>query len=359
MRQGKGQRKIPRVDVFCHVLPKEYEAARWERQDQSNFVEHSPTHIKYVQGGKSRIENYQVLIDLDARFQMMEEFEGYRQVLSVAGPPVEVVAPKDSEVLAKILNDGLAELVAKYPSQFAGAVASLGMDKPAAAARELERSIQDLKLCGVQLFSNVQGKPLDLPEFRPIFQMMSDYNLPILLHPARSRKHPDYLSEDHSKYCIWQIFGWPYESTAAMARIVFSGILEDFPNLKIIVHHTGAMVSFFSGRIEAMLGMFDPLIEAERGSPLKKPAMEYFRCFYGDTSTFTQASVECACDFFGVDHILFGTDAPFDAEGGRFSIRRCTDAVEKSSLSAADKKKIFYKNFETLFRLPSTAKAPA
>ena len=138
MGQGQGQRKIPRVDVFCHVLPKGYETARWERQDQSNFVEHSPTHIRYVSGGKSRIENYQVLIDLDARFQMMEEFEGYRQVLSVAGPPVEVVAPKDSDVLAKLLNDGLAELVAKYPSQFAGAVASLGMDKPDAAARELD-----------------------------------------------------------------------------------------------------------------------------------------------------------------------------------------------------------------------------
>ena len=85
--------------------------------------------------------------------------------------------------------------------------------------------------------------------------------------------------------------------------------------------------------------------------------MEYFRSFYGDTSTYTVASVGCACDFFGADHILFGTDAPFDTEGGKFCIRESTAAVENSSLSAEEKSRIYYKNFEALFRLPATAAA--
>ncbi|MBI4442421.1 MAG: amidohydrolase family protein [Acidobacteria bacterium] len=343
----------PRVDVFCHILPQRYDEARWQRFDKSQFADHSPSHLKYVRGKKKEEQqNIKVLMDLEARFRMMEEFENYRQVLSVASPPVEAISPDDSDYLARILNDELAELVQKYPHRFAGAVASLPMNKPDAAARELERAIVELKLAGVQLFSNVLGKPLDLPEFRPIFQMMAQYDLPILLHPARSRRHPDYLTEDSSHYLIWQVFGWPYESTAAMARIAFSGIMDDYPNLKIIVHHTGAMVSFFQGRIQAMYTMFEPLLAEERGRPLQKPALEYFRAFYGDTSTFTSASIECACDFFGADHILFGSDAPFDIEGGRFSIRESTAAVEKAPLSAKDKNKIFYQNFERLFRRP-------
>src|ERR1035437_794543 len=344
-----------RIDIFCHILPARYEKARWDRFERTHFAEHSPSHLKYVRGGKAPLPNYQVLIDLDTRFRMLDELENYRQVLSVASPAIEVIAPDDSEYVAKILNDELAELVQKYPRYFAGAVASLPMDKPEAAARELERSLRDLKLIGVQLFSNVQGKALDLPEFRPIFQIMSEHNLPILLHPARSKSHPDYLSESYSKYVIWQVIGWPYETSAAMFRIVFSGILDDYPNLKIIAHHTGAMIPFFSGRIESMYKMFQPLVEDERGAPLKRPVMEYFRSFYGDTATFTPASIDCACDFLGADHILFGSDAPFDAEGGKLSILQSTAAVNHASLSAADKSKIFYQNFESLFRQPAMA----
>jgi predicted TIM-barrel fold metal-dependent hydrolase len=349
----------PRVDVFCHILPARYDQARWDREPKTHFVEHSPSHLKYVGGGKAAPanQNMKVLTDLDARFRMMDEFEGYRQVLSVASPTIEVVAPDDSEYVAKILNDELAELVAKYPRYFAGAVCSLPMDKPAAAARELERSIRDLKLNGVQLFTNVLGKPLDLPEYRPIFEILSRYDLPILLHPARSKSHPDYLAETVSKYIVWQVIGWPYETSAAMFRIAFSGILDQYPNLKIICHHTAAMIPYFAGRIEAMYNMFLPLLEKERGAPLQRPVMDYFRKFYGDTSTFTSASIDCACDFLGADHIIFGTDAPFDTEGGRFSVRESTNAVSQSSQSAANKSQIFYKNFETLFRVPAAVPA--
>jgi uncharacterized protein len=340
-----------KVDVFCHIMPKGLEQARRQRAAKSSYAQHVLWAMT-LEAGISPGANYQVLMDLNARFRMMDEFESYRQVLAMAGPAIEIMAPDDSDTFAKIANDELAELVQKYPRYFAGGVASLPLDRPDAAARELERAVRELKLIGVQLYSNIQDKPLDSPEFRPIFQTVSELDIPILLHPARSKKHPDYLTEDSSKYLIWQIFGWPYESSAALARIVFSGILEDYPNLKIIVHHTGAMISFFSGRIKMLYTLFGPLVEKERGAPLKQPAVEYFRRFYTDTSTFTTASIQCAADFFGADHVLFGTDAPFDSEGGRASIRESAEAIENSSLSAADKSKIFYQNFETLFRQP-------
>jgi len=349
-----------RVDVFCHILPIRYEEVRWQRVEKTNFIEHSPSHLKYVAGGKSSDQqNFKVLTDLEARFRMMDEFPGYRQVLSVASPPVEAVDPDDSEYLAKILNDELAELVLKYPDRFVGAAASLPMNNPDAAARELERCIKDLKYCTLQIYSNVLGKPLDLPEFRPVFEICSKANLPILLHPARSIRESDYASEENSKYLIWQIFGWPYETTAAMARIVCGGVLDDFPNLKIICHHTGAMIPFFQGRMQSMYGMFEALIADERGRPFSRPIIEYFRSFYTDVSTFTTASIECAADFFGVDHVIFGTDAPFDIEGGRASIRESTEAIEKSRFSAAEKSKIFHGNFEAYFRVPALAPARA
>lgn len=349
----------PRIDVFCHILPTRFDKARWDRYERTHFAEHSPSHVKFVGGGKAiqANENIKVLTDLDTRFRMMDKLEGYRQILSVASPTVEVVAPDDSEYVAKILNDELAELVQKYPNYFAGAVCSLPMDKPDAAARELERSLSELKLCGVQLFSNANGKALDAPEFRPLFQIMSKHDLPILLHPARAKSFPDYESEKASKYAIWQIIGWPYETSAAMFRIAFSGILDEYPNLKIICHHTGAMIPFFAGRIESMYTMFGSIIDDERGAPLKRPVLDYFRQFYGDTATFTQASIECAIDFLGADHILYGTDAPFDAEGGMFSIRECTNAVNKARITPAEKSEIFYRNFETLFRIPAAVPA--
>ncbi len=340
-----------RIDAFCHILPKRYDEARWKRHDKTKFTEYSPAHIKKAHVGGERQLNYEVLTDLDARFRMIEEFEGYRQVLSVASPPPEVVDPDGSDELCKILNDELAALVAKHPHHFVGAVANVPMNKPDAAARELERALNDLKLNGVQLFSSVLGKPLDLPEFRPIFEIMAKHDRPILLHPTRPRTRPDYPTEDASKYIIWQVFGWPYESTAAMTRIVFGGILEDFPDLKIIVHHTGAMIPFFNGRLQAMYTLFEPLWKEERGGLLKRPVVDYFRKFYGDTSVFTAASVECAADFFGPDHVIFGTDAPFDIEGGRFSVRESTKAVQTARLSEQEKSQIFAGAFERLFRL--------
>src|SRR5580704_15744543 len=291
-----------RVDVFCHIVPPGFDKARWDRAASTHFVQHSPVHMRYAETGKAPVPSYQMLTDIEARFRMMDEFENYRQVLSVGSPTIEVVAPDDGEYVAKILNDELAELVQKHPRRFAGAVASLPMNKPDAAALELERALDELKLIGVQLFTNVLGKPLDSPEFRPIFEIMSKRNLPILLHPARSKKQADYPTESYSKYFIWQILGWPYASSAALVRFVFSGLLDEYPNLRIIVHHTGAMLPFFSGRIESLYNNFWPIMESEGAVPLKRPFMEYFRSFYADTATFTAASIDCAADFFGPDH---------------------------------------------------------
>lgn len=339
------------IDAFCHILPPKYEEARWSRAKSKDFAKYSPAHIAFVRGGEPPI-NYQVLINLDARFRVMDEFDGYRQILSIAGPPPEVIAPHAAEELSTIVNDELAELVRTHPDRFAGAAGSLPMNNPDRACREVER-LMGLGLNGVQIFSNVNGKPLDLPEFRPVFATLAKHRAVVLLHPSRSQQRPDYTTEEISKYLIWQVFGWPYESTAAMMRLAFGGVLDDHPDLRIVVHHTAAMVPYFHGRMDSMFRLFEPQLVAEMGRPMTKPPLDYFRMFYADTSLYTATSVNCAREFLGVDHIVFGTDAPFDATGGRSSIGNSIAAVRASSCSDAEKERIFHENARQLFRLPA------
>lgn len=338
------------IDAFCHIIPPKYEAARWARAGSTDFAAGSPAHLQYVRTGR-KAPNYEGLTNLDARFRMMDEFDGYRQVVSLAGPPPEHIAPDASVELATIANDELAELVAQHPTRFAGAIAAVPMNDPERACREIERASRELRLCGVQIYSNVNGRPLDLPEFRPVFRTLTELGVPMLLHPARARTFSDYSTERESRFLIWQVFGWPYETTAAMMRLVFSGIMQDHPGLKVLAHHTGAMVPFFHGRMESMFEMFAEDFAMQTEGRLKQPALEYFRRFYGDLGAFSAGAVNVARDFLGADHLLFGSDAPFDAHGGRSSIRMSIAAVRDSSCTEAEKQNIFTTNVERFFNL--------
>src|SRR5207302_7390661 len=137
---------------------------------------------------------------------------------------------------------------------------------------------------GVQVFTNVDGRALDGEEFRFLFQVMSENDLPIWLHPARGANFPDYLTEDRSLYEIWWTFGWPYETSVAMARLVFSGVFDKFPELKIITHHMGGMIPYFEGRVGHgwdQLGTRTSDVDyvALRQSMKRRP-IDYFRNFH-------------------------------------------------------------------------------
>jgi aminocarboxymuconate-semialdehyde decarboxylase len=338
------------IDAFCHILPPKYEENRWARAGSKDWAAGSPAHLQYVRTGR-KAPNYEGLTSLDARFRMMDAFPGYRQIISLAGPPPEHVAPAASVDLATIANDELAALVAKYPDRFAGAAAAVPMNEPERACREIERATGPLGLCAVQIYTNVNGRPLDAPEFRAVFRTLAERRVPILLHPARGRAHADYGAESESKYLVWQVFGWPYESSAAVMRLVFGGIMQEHPELKILVHHTVAMVPFFHGRMESMFAMFAEEQALETGGRLTAPPLEYFRRFYGDLGAFSAGAVNVARDFLGADHLLFGSDAPFDATGGAWSIRASIESVQRSACTDAEKQAIFTTNVERFFNL--------
>ena len=332
-----------KVDVFNHIFPKPF----WDRLQQ----------VIVNKGAIKRWLHIPYLHDVDVRFRMIEEFgDNYRQILSLSAPPIESINP-DRQItldLATVANNSMAELVRQYPDRLPAFIASLPLNYPDESVRELERAVTTLGAVGVQIFSNVQGVPLDDPRFFPLFETADRLNCPLFLHPARGANVPDYATETKSKYEIWWTFGWPYETSVAMQRLVFSRLFDRLPNVKILAHHLGAMIPYFEGRIGYGLDQFgartaDEDYEGLRKSMPKRP-LDYFKMYWADTAVFgSRAATVCGLNFFGVDQVCFASDAPFDPEGGSLYIRETIKVIDSLEISETDRDKIYQRNAERLF----------
>ena len=325
-----------KIDAWGHALPPKY------REALDKFLPVGSRWLRDVRNNRG--------FDMDNLLATMDQFEGQVMVLTIAAPPVEIIAdPQKATEFAELANDGMAEMVAKYPNKFITAIACLPMNDMDAALKETDRAIKDLKFRGVQIYTPINGKPLDLPEFLPLYEKMEQYDLPIYLHPCRLPDWPDYKGETESKHSIWLMFGWPYETSAAMCRLVCSGIMEKYPKLKIVVHHTGAMVPFFESRLieGAYAKRQDEPVYVKK---LTKDLLEYYKRFYTETEIRTTPSIMCACQFFGADHILFGSGIPHGF-GPVPSIKWSIDGIEKMGISDREKQMIFRENAIRLLRL--------
>ncbi|MBB5079186.1 amidohydrolase family protein [Nonomuraea endophytica] len=331
-----------KIDAYSHILPAPY----FERMRE----------LAVDPGALKRWLELTALHDVGARLRMMEEFgDDYQQILTLSSPPIELLAgPRDSPELARLANESMLELCREHPERFPAFVASLPMNNPDAAMAELAYAIDDLGARGVQVFTNVSGRPLDDPAFRPVFDEMARRDLPIWMHPARGAAFADYATEDASRFEIWWALGWPYETSVAMSRLVFSGLFERHPAIKIITHHMGAMIPYLEGRIG--LGWSDQLgsrTEGEvLGEQLPKGLLEYFRRFYADTALSGSAiGMRCGLEFFGPDHVLFATDCPFDPEGGPMYIRETIKAIGSLDLSPEARDRIYHLNISSMIGL--------
>ncbi len=330
-----------KIDIFNHIFPKKF----------------FDKYIDKGSGGKDigkRVANIRTIVDVDARMKILDEFGDYVQVISLPLPPLEIIAgPEKSPQLATEANDGLAELVHRH-DRFLGFAAALPMNNSDAALREMQRALDELGAFGVQVYSNAAGKPLDAPEFLPLFEEAARRDVPIWIHPARGADFTDYQSETSSQYEIWWTFGWPYETSVAMARLVFSGYFDKLPDLKIITHHMGGMIPYFEGRVGYgwdQLGTrtSDRDYVSLRKSMKKRP-IEYFKSFYADTALFGASSAtRCGCDFFGIDKVVFASDMPFEPAPGLYA-RETIRCVEALGLTAAQKEQIYRKNAEKLLK---------
>ncbi len=339
---------MQKIDVFTHIWPKPW----FERLQ------------KVVPGfhdmGK-RVTSVPMLMDLDVRFRIMDSFPDYVQILSMSSPPLEMMAPPGvAQSLAEHANDCMAELVEKYPERFPGFIAILALNNPDRMVAETRRAMEQLGAVGILLYTNAAGKALDAPEFRPLFAMMARYDRPIWIHPTRPATFPDYQTENKSQYEIWWTLGWPYETTAAMARLAFSRVLDEFPTLKVITHHGGGMAPMIEGRLASgwdQLGTRTSDVDYFKLlRELKKRPIDYFRMFYADTAMMgSRSSTRCALNFFGADHMVFASDAPFDPEQGPMYIRETIRILDELEISEQDRRKIYRDNAVELLGLKLAA----
>ncbi len=306
-----------KIDCFCHFMPPKYLSTLQKKAKLTPDF--------------NRELNNEANTKLDVRLRLMERYPDVVQILSISQPPLDKVAsPENAVELARIANDEIAELTVKYPDRFISGVACLPLSDIEASLKEADRAITQLKFRGVEIYSNISGESPDASKFRPLYEKMVRYDLPIWLHPCMG------ITGDQA------LFGWPYETSSAVLKLVSGGIIRDYPEIKIIVHHGGSMVSFFEGRIRWMF----PL---EFGGEIRNPR-EQFRKFYCDTAVYGSISaLKCSYDFYGAEHILFGTDMPL---GPKFGLTAETiRSIEQADIPEADKEKILWRNAAHLLSL--------
>jgi|HigsolmetaAR203D_1030402.scaffolds.fasta_scaffold00701_6 aminocarboxymuconate-semialdehyde decarboxylase len=313
----KPEVELLKIDIFSHIMPERYFGQL--------------TKKAHIDSAKMVFISNPALIDLDIRFRAMDQCGDHLlQVLTLVTPPLEVVVDvPTAKELARIANEEMAELVARYPDRFVAAAAALPMNDLDAALEEADYAIRQLKMKGIQICSNINGETLDSPRLRPLFRKMAEYDLPVWIHPWDMPNNPVVASDMPIEL---KRATWPFETTLAMCRLAASGIFEELPNLKIITHHAGGMVPYYASRI--------------RIAPLKN--------FYCDTALYGNSdALKCSHDYFGTEHVLFGTDMPLGStrDGGFGFTKETIEAIERIGLSEADKRLIFEGNARKMLKL--------
>lgn len=295
-----------KIDAFAHILTPDF------YQTMLKIDATIPQKYPFI-----KIET---LVDLNQRIANWPD-KNTKQVISFANiNPEDFVDEEKASQIAQEANQELSTIIASYPDYFEAGVGMLALNNVSASLKILEKIKADKNLVGAQIFTRHLGKSIADSEFEPILLKAAELHLPLWLHPVFDNRKPDNNL----------VFSWEYELSQAMLQLVQSDIFKKAPDLKILVHHAGAMVPFFSGRINHIL---DP------------EHAEMFKNFYVDTAILGNTpALQLTIDYFGINHVLFGTDAPFAVmPAGADEI--VSNAIENLDISDLYYKKIFETNY--------------
>ena len=327
-----------KIDAFTHLLTPRYAERVFE--------------LLRARGDSSAAEYERMmgldptLRSLDARFRAMDALGAdYRQVLVMAHTSAEHEPPAVARDLAAIGNEELAEIAGAHPDRFVGWVAQVALQDGARALEAITEAI-DAGALGVQVFTATQGRCLDHPDYEPFFAHMASLGRPIWIHPNRTVHWSDFPeTEQESRYGLYSRAGWPTDTTVTMCRLVYAGYLERWSDLKIIAHHSGGTVPMLAGRLKVLQTSPGNEAVAER---LSHPPLHYLKRFYADTANFgNPIALRAALDFFGPEHVLFGSDFGFNERYGPETI----DDVETVITDDATKRAVYELNARRLLRL--------
>lgn len=286
------------------------------------------------------------LFDWDARVAYMDELGVDLQVLVLARPPMWLGMKRhDVHALTRLANDAIAAAAATHPERFVAVGVLPVVDDT--MLEELERMRTQLGLRGVQIFSNVDGAEIDSEPMWALFEAAAAHDFPIWIHPQHGPSHA-WMERD----LVNRMFYWPFETTAAMGRLVFGGVLERYPELSFVTHHMGGMVAFYGARIDSFYGMVGEFagtgLTSATADVGERPS-DAFRRLYADTAVSgSDSALRLGLEFFGADRLVFGTDFPF--EGTRMP-REILASVRRVEMSDEARSKILGGNAARLLKL--------
>ena len=266
------------------------------------------------------------MTDVSKRLDDMDRVGIDVEVISLSTPNVFFTDAEHQPAVARMINDSYAELIATHPKRFKG-FASIPMDAPDAALRELHRAIDELKLNGVILLSNIGGKPLTSPEYRPFFAEANRMKLCIFLHPMLPAQ-----SEAFREYVLGPIIGFPFDTSLAVARMCYDGMLAEFPDIRWIVGHLGGAVPYLMERMDNGFRDFP-----ECRAKIDQLPSFYLKRLYYDTVSFSPHTLMMVRNMVGADHMVMGSDYPHLLG----SIERAVSSIEGLDIREDEKEGIF------------------
>ncbi len=331
---------MTRIDLFAHFCTQRFRQAYLSiplgakgRRLDSNAIR------TFVQA--HRTTDIDVLWDVHQRVKVLDRYGIDLQVLTLCFPMVNGLEPQEEIRLARLANDGLAEMIQKYPNRFFG-VATLPFSASEEALREFDRCVDTLGFKGFQISSNVNGMLLDSPQLFPIYERAASRGLPMWIHPTT----PVALDVIGTKGNADVLFGWPLDTSIALLKLALSGILERLPTFKVIVHHLGAgMVPYFIERLDRML-------EQGQGElPITKPPGHSWKMMYHDTASVDANAFACGYNVFGPDHVVFATDYPYGPNKGEYFVESRRKFVDGPGIDEGARRKIYEENARRLLNL--------
>ena len=325
-----------KIDFHNHFYPPDYlkRLEQWGRRYE--FVQ-DPTGLKIVKEKGARFLGITSQhVSVEQRIADMDRIGIDIQVLTLTTPNVYFSTRKRNLHLAKMSNDFFAELCQKHPNRFIG-FASVPLGHPEDAIEELHRAAKDLKMKGVVLGSNIDGKYLHSKEFWLFYEEINRLNLPIFIHPMVPI-HPETMAD----FPLVPLTGFLMDTTQSVAKMVFSGLFEKYPNLTLILPHLGGTLPFIFERLD---NGYRSYVECQ--PYIKKLPSEYLKQFYYDTVSFYRPALMCTYDAVGADHMVLGSDYPHVIG----DISRSVSSIDELNISQEDKEKIFWENGKKILKL--------
>jgi aminocarboxymuconate-semialdehyde decarboxylase len=336
------------IDFQAHIFPEPY-IAEIKRVDGAVILEepdpHSGMTYFYDKKLKGRINTATFQgRDIERRLDHMDRLGIDIHVLTIPAPGADRFEGKDAVGIAKTANNALTAICREHPERFIGFF-TLPTCSTQDSLDELERGVNELGLRGFGCFANLNGKPLDREELFPIYERLAKYKLPVYVHPTAP------LAAEATGIDIMPtlIFGWAFDSTVAMTRLVYGRVLERFPEIKFVVADVGGVLAFFAQRaINIYSGRTE---EIRQRYGLKENPLDSFKRFYVDTADHPASTLRCVKDFFGVDRLVLGTNYPYGPEDGCLLVKNSLKAIEGLGLSKEEKDQILGGNAVSILGL--------